>query len=67
MVRAIIAVLLLNAVAIVAPLVYLNIRLVRSGAYRDSLKTAFSSAQVQSALGDGLRARQQSLPAPVPQ
>ena len=58
MVRAIIAVLLLNAVAIVAPLVYLNIRLVRSGAYRDSLKTALSSAQVQSALGDGLRARQ---------
>jgi YD repeat-containing protein len=58
MVRAIIAVLLLNAVAIVAPLVYLNIRLVRSGAYRDSLKTAFSSAQVQSALGDGMRVRQ---------
>jgi YD repeat-containing protein len=58
MMWVIIAVLLLIAVAMVAPLAYLNIRLVRSGAYQGGLKTALSSAQVQSALGDGIRARQ---------
>ena len=53
--------LLLTAVAVIAPLVYLHIRLVRSGAYQDGIKTASSSAQVQSALGDGIRARQPAL------
>jgi YD repeat-containing protein len=57
MVPVIVAVLLLIAVAMIAPLAYLNIRLVRSSAFQDGIKTALSSPQVKGALGDGIRAK----------
>jgi YD repeat-containing protein len=42
----------------IATVVLLNVSLVESTAYESSLKTTLSSAEVQSALGSGIRARQ---------
>ena len=53
--RAALAGLLLPPFIIVAGLVFLNIRLVRSDAYKDSLARALSSSEVQNVLGSGGR------------
>lgn len=52
------ALLLFAAFVVIAALVYLNVNLLQSSAYTSSLQTALSSAQVQSALGSGIRAKQ---------
>ncbi len=51
-------VLLLASVSAVAVFVYLNIALVESDAYKDSLKIALSSPEVQSAIGGRIRIKQ---------
>jgi YD repeat-containing protein len=53
--RAALAGLLLPAFIVVAGLVLLNVRLVRSDAYKDSLERALASPEVQNVLGSGLR------------
>jgi YD repeat-containing protein len=57
-VRAVAIVLLLAGISTVAALVYLNIMLVQSDAYKDSLKIALSSPEVQNALGSSIRIKQ---------
>ena len=54
-VRAVAIVLLLACISTVAALVYLNIMLVQSDAYKDSLKIALFSPEVQNALGSSIR------------
>ena len=57
-VRAVAIVLLLAGISTVAALVYLNIMLVQSDAYKDSLEIALSSPEVQNALGSSIRIKQ---------
>ena len=57
-VRAVAIVLLLACISTVAVLVYLNIELVQSEVYKDSLKIALSSPEVQNALGSSIRIKQ---------
>ncbi len=47
--------LLFSAFVVVASLVLLHIRIVRSDAYKDSLKRALASREVQNVLGSGAR------------
>jgi YD repeat-containing protein len=49
--------LLLAGLVLIGTLVYLNMNLVQSTAYATSLKVALSSADVQAALGSGIRAK----------
>jgi hypothetical protein len=53
--RAALVGLLLPAIIVVAGIVLLNIRLVRSDAYKESLARALSSSEVQNVLGSGIR------------
>ena len=48
---------LLATCAAVGFCVYSNMSLTRSDAYKDSLKTAFSSPEVQNILGSGIHAK----------
>src|SRR5580700_11028422 len=57
-VRANLALLLFAGFIVIATVVYLNEVLVQSTAYQNSLKTAFSSTEVQSMLGSRIRAKQ---------
>ena len=56
--RTNLALLLFAGFVVIGTLVYLNVRLVQSTAYVSSLQTALSSAEVQSALGSSIRAKQ---------
>ena len=58
-VRAVAIVLLLAGISTVAALVYLNIMLVQSDAYKDSLEIALSSPEVQNALGSTFESNSQ--------
>src|ERR1700730_7865975 len=57
-IRTAFSVLLFAGILIIASLVYLNSRLVKSEAYKTSLSTALSSTQVQNALGGDLHVKQ---------
>jgi YD repeat-containing protein len=57
-VGAVAIVLLLAGISTVTALGYLNILLVHSDAYKDSLKIALSSPEVQNALGSSIRIKQ---------
>lgn len=57
-VRTNVAVFLFAGFIAIAAVVYLNLMLVQSTAYQSSLKAALSSPDVQSALGNGIRAKQ---------
>ncbi len=56
-IRIALSVLVFAAILIVAALVYLNRRLVKSEAYKKSLSTALSSTELQNALGGDLHDR----------
>lgn len=55
--RSIGIIVLLATCAAIGLGVYSNMRLTRSDAYKDSLKTAFSSPEVQNILGSGIHAK----------
>jgi YD repeat-containing protein len=57
-VRTVSIVVLLSAALAVAAFVYLNVNLVQSDAYKDSLKIALSSPEIQNALGSSIRIKQ---------
>ena len=59
--RANLTVLLTASLFAVAVFIYLNVRLVQSGAYKVSIQRALSSADVQNILGSKIRVKQPAL------
>ena len=59
--RPIWIVMLLAALVVIGTCIYSNVVLVRSEAYKDSLTRAFSSPEIQNALGSGIHAKSPAL------